>query len=810
MFINVQRTRGPLTLLAALALLLPSQAASADGAGDWPGFRGINVDGVSAETHVFEHADGFSLRIAWKRPLGKGYSGVSIVDGRAVTMFSDGVNDFAIALDPGDGRELWRYTIDKTYKGRDGSHDGPISTPLIADGRVFGLHPSGKLFALDAKTGKELWAADLVSEHGAVKPHYGFATSPLLVDGVLIVQGGAKDAAVSGFDPASGKRLWNAGTDKVSYQAPILINLNGKRQVVAAGDKNLLAIDAANGVVLWEHAHGGAGERGAAVLVPVAVGDGRLFLSHKEDRATLLELSRDGASGVSVKPLWEERCIRNTYTVPVYQDGFIYGCNNRIFTCVDARTGKPAWRSRAPGDGFPIVVDGHIVVATKKGSVHVIKADSSGYHEVASLQALDDLVWTPPSFAQGSIFVRGMKEIARIDIRGGARPGIARAESGIDISGSRFAGFLEELSAAADKKAVVDRFMAANTSFPIVEPDGLMHFIYRGPGEDLAVAGDLAGVGDDQPMRRAAGTDLFYLSARLESNARLSYAFMRDFEKITDPLNPRTTTISFFNEDMEMAMGNIKTEVSWLAMPGWKRPTFLDEPDASRRGRVESQKLTSKTLGAEVSIDVYLPHGYEDGNARYPVAYVHMGMMAREGGQYETALDNLIGERVAPLIVVFINHPPPFFAFDKYAAMVADELVPFVDQKYRTVRTAEGRANVSSGFSGLGAIFCTFGHPSTFGKLALQTPFMVDFVAVDRVLKKAGDHPLRIYLDWGKYDLRSPLESWSMVKAGRELDQRLRKLGYKPLGGEAPDGTDWPSWRNRTDALFEALFPIRK
>ena len=208
----------------------------------------------------------------------------------------------------------------------------------------------------------------------------------------MIVQGGAKDAAVSGFDPGSGKRLWNAGADKVSYQAPVPLNLNGKRQIVAAGDKTLLGIDAVNGAVLWEHPHGGAGERGAACLVPVSAGDGRLFLSHKEDRATLLELSRDGASGVSVAPVWEERSIRNTYTVPVYQDGFIYGCNNRIFTCVDAKTGKPTWRSRAPGDGFPIVVDGHIVVATKKGSVHVIKADSSGYREVAGLEVLDDLV----------------------------------------------------------------------------------------------------------------------------------------------------------------------------------------------------------------------------------------------------------------------------------------------------------------------------------------------------------------------------------------------------------------------------------
>ncbi len=103
-----------LTLVVALVL------ASDSHADDWPGFRGSNVDGISTESGVFDHVDGFSLEIAWKRPLGQGYSGVSVVDRLAVTMFSDGVNDVAIALDPRDGRELWRYTIDKTYKGHEG------------------------------------------------------------------------------------------------------------------------------------------------------------------------------------------------------------------------------------------------------------------------------------------------------------------------------------------------------------------------------------------------------------------------------------------------------------------------------------------------------------------------------------------------------------------------------------------------------------------------------------------------------------------------------------------------------------------
>jgi len=203
-----------------VALSAFANLASADEGRDWPGFRGANADGVSSATSVFD-AGGVRLDVTWKRPLGSGYSGVSVAGGRAVTAFSDGKFDVVVALDCRDGRDLWRYPLDDTYKGHDGSQDGPIPTPLIADGRVFALAPRGKLVALDAATGKELWKTDLVAEHGAVKPHWGFGTSPLIGGGVLVVQIGAKDAMVCGFDPQTGKRLWAAGDDSVNYQSPI-------------------------------------------------------------------------------------------------------------------------------------------------------------------------------------------------------------------------------------------------------------------------------------------------------------------------------------------------------------------------------------------------------------------------------------------------------------------------------------------------------------------------------------------------------------------------------------------------------------
>lgn len=138
------RARKPLIGFAAFAAVLIASWTPAAETGDWPGFRGARGDGVSDETGVFGDG-GVWLEVTWKRPLGKGYSGVSVADGRVVTMFSDGESDVVIGLDAVDGRERWRYAVAETYKGHDGSQDGPIATPVIADGRVFALGPAASL-----------------------------------------------------------------------------------------------------------------------------------------------------------------------------------------------------------------------------------------------------------------------------------------------------------------------------------------------------------------------------------------------------------------------------------------------------------------------------------------------------------------------------------------------------------------------------------------------------------------------------------------------------------------------------------------
>ncbi|MFQ5669091.1 MAG: PQQ-binding-like beta-propeller repeat protein [Acidobacteriota bacterium] len=793
-------------VLMTLAVSSPGPAAATEAApGQWPGFRGSRTTGISTEP-VFSARESFRLTTAWKRPLGSGYSGVAVAGELLVTMFSDGEKDWMVGLDEAAGLERWRYDIDSTYAGHDGSHTGPISTPLIAGARVFGLSPRGRLFALETGTGAELWSADLVQDHAARKPHYGFATSPILQEGILVVETGGKGSSVSGFDPATGKRLWTAGSDGISYQSPIPLTFHGRRQILAAGNKQLTGLDARTGQILWEYAHQGDGPRGALSLVPVPAGDGRLFLAHKDDASTLLHLGqKDGV--LAVEPAWESRAIHNSYNVPVYHDGYIYGFSSRILTCVDAATGAMKWRSRQPGDGFLILVDGHLVIITKKGSLHVVKARPEGYQEVAALPLFADLAWSPPSFAGGHIYLRSLGEIARVDIRSRAGRSAGAPSSGPRATG-RFAAFLKEAGATADKKALVDRFMASVETFPLVEGRQVT-FLYRGQGQDLAVAGDLFGARQEQPMTRLAGTDLFYYATRLESDARSNYLFIRDYQEMLDPLNPRRTTTTVFGKEMEMSFSGTEMEMSWMAMPNWRPPAYLSAPGPGARGRLETRELESTVLKARHTIHVYLPAGYDDGSRRYPAVYVHGGGPAQTRGELPRSLDHLLGRSVEPAIVIFI-HQVPRGPADPYARMIAHELIPYVDENFRTIANPDARANVGQGFAGYSAAYCTFKYPGRVGQLAIQSLFMFDFAwkELRPLIKTAAEQPLTVYVDWGTYDLRNPDEAWDLARTNREFARTLAGKGYMVSGGEVHDGTGWSSWRNRTDRVFQGLFPL--
>jgi enterochelin esterase-like enzyme/outer membrane protein assembly factor BamB len=747
----------------------------------------------------------FELKIAWKKTLGSGYSAVSVQDNMAITMFSDSTYDFAVALNAENGEELWRFKIDSTFRGRFGSANGPISTPLISKNTVVCLSPAGRLFALNRQTGTLKWDTDLVTEHQGLEPFYGFSTSPLVYNDILLVEsGGTNNNAFSAFNLNTGEVLWTVGNDSIEYQSPYLWQNGDNTQFITVSNSAVYGLEPATGKILWQIGHqGGYYIMGANSGNVVPVEKNQFFLKDKKSSGMLFEV-KPGSDDYQVQEVWRTKWIRGTYVVPVYLDGYLYGYRSRVLGCIDAKNGDRVWRSREPGDGFPIIVDGHLIIATKNGTLSVASASTVGYNEITNLELFDNLVWAPASYANGKLFLRSMTEIAAVEIV--PTQAIAQSEEQSEgiVASSEFARFVKEVEQSADKNALVNKYMASQNEFPVIEGEDIVHFIYRGEAEDMALMGDLVGWRYDKPMHHVKETDLFYYSTNLEPDAMLTYKSMKDLqEQVIDSLNSRSTSTMYFGE------------ASWFNMPQWEKPEYL-ATFPSHHGRIDSLRFTSKINDSTRVIEVYLPAGYDHSSELYSIAYIHGGQTARELGNITTALDNLISSRIRPTIVVFM---PDFYGGfygeyvgekrDVYTQVFVEEILPIVEQNYRVFPDRNNRANIGHMFNGYMAVYSTFKHQDLFGNLGIQSLYWdeKEHKSHTNLITIADHGNMTIYFDWGKYDFRSPLESVNLVDEDRKFAALLKDRGINFKGGEVSSGAGWVSWQNRIDRMLETFFP---
>jgi len=207
-------------------------------------------------------------------------------------------------------------------------------------------------------------------------------------------------------------------------------------------------------------------------------------------------------------------------------------------------------------------------------------------------------------------------------------------------------------------------------------------------------------------------------------------------------------------------------------------------------------------------VAVWLPPGYDEGEASYPVLYV-MHPEARTRGRWPETLDRVVGRSVEPVIVAFLDFPRA----PGLRGSLAGQVVPAIDGRYRTRPERRSRALVGMGFPGFTATVLAFRHSELFGSLGLQSPFLLTGGMQDGLREALGEQtaataPLEIYFEWGRWDLHSPHEEMDFRDTARWVWELLRERGYAPTGGEVWDSTDFASWAHRTDLLLEALFPL--
>jgi len=409
--------RWSLTIGFALLLLAGAGPAGAGDtpASDWPGLWGPHRDARVAGPLRAE--PGMQLVEAWRRPLGKGYSEVAATAGRGYTMYSDGEVDHLLAFEVASGKEVWRARMAATYRGH-GSDDGPISTPVIADGRVFALDPWGVLFAFDAAAGRELWRRDLKADLGAVPPFWGFATSPLPLGKTLVVQaGGAERNNLVALDPATGKTLWASQPAKENgYSSPVSLTLAGTPQVVAATNDKIFGVKPEDGTVLWTLP--GIGEpRQSPMPLP---GDRLLVMS--PDIAALLQVTHKDGVWQAVE-VWKKPVFKGTYSPVVFHQGHLFGMNGMYLACVDPVTAEVKWREKIYSASLILVGDYLAVVGERSGSFQLVAATPEGFRE-----ALRIPVFTPgartltgPMFVDGGFLLRNGEEMVMLRLAPAAR-----------------------------------------------------------------------------------------------------------------------------------------------------------------------------------------------------------------------------------------------------------------------------------------------------------------------------------------------------------------------------------------------------
>jgi len=359
-----------------------------------------------------------------------------------------------------------------------------------------------------------------------------------------------------------------------------------------------------------------------------------------------------------------------------------------------------------------------------------------------------------------------------------------------------FQDFLSRVAAAPDsaRTALVDSFMNAVGSLPLIESDTVAHFIYRGNVSNVTVPGDANGWSTSAfPMVRLSTTDLWYHTRSFESSARLDYKFVLNGSTwILDPRNPHTVNGGFGPN-------------SELRMPAYVPAPEIQYYPGIPHGQLWDTTFFSVNLGNSRTVRIYTPPGYQTSTDSFPIVLFHDGLEYVTLAQANNCIDYLISQnRTIPLIAIFV---PPVNRTAEYAgnqmgqfsAFIVDELMPYVDTRFRTRRDPASRAVLGASNGGNISLWLGLNYSSVFGNVAAQSSNIIG--AISSGFQNGPRLDLKLYLDLGTYDIAS------LIPLVRNFIPILQSKGYVYRYEEFYEGHSWGNWRAHVDNALEMFFP---
>jgi outer membrane protein assembly factor BamB len=395
---------------------------------DWPQFGGPNRNFMVESKGLADAWPTGGPKKLWMRPLGEGYSEISVDQGTLYTMYRKGEQEVAIAMDATTGKTRWEYAYNAKFTSDLAMENGagPHTTPLILGNRVYTVGILAILNCFDKTTGKLLWTKDLYKDFpGATMAGRGYSCSPMAYKNSIILTIGGTGHAVVAVDPADGHLLWGKNDFGNSPSSPTLINVAGQDQLVAflneggpAAQGLIAGLDPNNGTLLWTHPH--KTSWGLNIALPVWGDDGILVMSSAYGSgARALKLTREGGK-TTVKELWANNRMRVHHSTMVRVGDVIYGSSGDFgpapLTAIDVKTGEIKWQERVFPKASFVYADGKFFVVDEDGGVSLATFSPTGAKVISKFSLLEHNAWTAPTLAGTKLYVRDRKSIAALEV----------------------------------------------------------------------------------------------------------------------------------------------------------------------------------------------------------------------------------------------------------------------------------------------------------------------------------------------------------------------------------------------------------
>jgi len=422
----------------ALALAMPA-ALRAD---DWPQWRGPERDGAWRETGLLQAFPAEGLKVRWRAPVGWGFSSPVVAQSRVYLADSELTKPKAKerlhCWDETTGKVLWTHVYDVAYE--DWAFDpaqeiGPVATPIVRAGKVYTLGRLGHLFCLDAQKGTVLWQKNLQQDY---QVEFAPGTPSPLIDGDLLILfiGGKPGACVVALHKDTGKEVWKALDESLTFSSPIVVASGGKKQLIVWTQESVTSLDPATGKTWWRQRLLTSKEY--VVSTPVFHKD-RLLVG-----GLMFQLD---PSKPEAKILWPDskvparRIFSHTSTALLHYDHVFSARSSGELICLDATTGKEIWSTAKVTDlkngaSIHLTLNGDsVLLYTDRGDLIRAQLTANGYKEISRAHVLEPtmpfagrkVAWSPPAYANGHIFARSGKELVCASLLG--KPGRARVQA---------------------------------------------------------------------------------------------------------------------------------------------------------------------------------------------------------------------------------------------------------------------------------------------------------------------------------------------------------------------------------------------